>query len=103
MSKPFTEMPVSPKRRLIIQMHTTSELDPILCESCESSRADFADPRPLAPMCDVCGMLLCWACFGADKTISGTDLKQYHICDSCTGMRIEEIDEVLEMRARFPR
>lgn len=60
---------------------------------------------PIHGPCIECGRLLCSRCFGHDGTITGPELKQYHVCDECvdayTGLREIEIDAILELRAKL--
>lgn len=101
----FTDLPAPAKERLIIRAHFTTVLDPDHCESCHMVRVPGAGETKNPPMCDVCGRLLCSRCFGHDGTITGPELKQYHVCDECvdayTGLREIEIDAILELRAKL--
>lgn len=105
MNKPSTELPVPAKERLIIRMHFTTVLEPDVCELCHMRRVPGPGEKTVPLMCDVCGRMLCNACYGNDGTLTGSDLKQYHICDVCaddyTGLRGVEIDAILEMRAKL--
>jgi hypothetical protein len=99
----FTELAVPPKYRMIIRVHATKVLEPTGCEICHMSRFSFADARPAAPMCDVCGRMLCWECYGKDGHISGPDLNQYNCCDSCAELEAEEIEAILHLRMKLNR
>jgi hypothetical protein len=102
MNKPFTELPIPPKERMIITLYfTTTPADLTNCEIWHMSRVSFADKRRAPKACDVCGRLLCWACFGSEATIPGPDLSQVHICDGCAELDIKEVHAIIELRKKL--
>jgi hypothetical protein len=98
MNKAFTEIQVPPKTRLIIRVHTTTELNPTHCESCHMSRVSFAEIGRPPLMCEVCGRMLCRACYGEDGTYTANNLKKYNICDECNDLEDVDIEAVLIIR-----
>lgn len=102
MNKSFTEISAPPKERVILTLRFTKVLDTNQCERCHMSRCTTADKRPYPPpMCAVCGRLFCWACYGHEGAYTGSDFKHYPICNDCGELNREEIDAILELRAKL--
>lgn len=102
MNKPFTELPIPPKERMILTLYfTKAPADATDCEICHMSRVSFADTRPAPLACAVCGRLLCWSCYGHEGVYTGSDLKHYPICDTCGDLEREEINAILELRSKL--
>lgn len=101
MNKSFTELPLPLKERMIIRVYVTKVLDPDRCDSCHMKRVPAPGEKSVPPMCDVCGRMLCRGCYGDDGTVPGPGLKHYHICDACVELESEEINTILELRAKL--
>lgn len=96
MNKPFTEIPLPPKRRLILDVRFTVGFDPYNCEGCWGPRAKGQEKPPVR--CACCGKMLCRKCFGTDGYFSAEDGEHYHICDGCAEFDSVDIQGILNAR-----